>query len=148
MKIFIRGNGGAFGRDELIRFAESGLRGPWYTGFRPRGELLNCHILRVMDASGRRSEYHGLIEVKPSRVGWDLIQRLNGKRLHGRAVQVRKWFERNRSRDRRTEADYGVFPRERERRAQHERRRLVRVQYLNDLPHALLADGQLRRHVA
>lgn len=148
MKIFIRGNGGAFSREELVRFAESGLRGPWYTGFRQKGELLNCQIVRVMDQAGRHSEYHGLIEVKPSRVGWELIQRLNGKKLHGRSVQVRKWFDRSKSQDRRSQAELHTFPSDSERRQRTERRRLVRVQYLSDLPPALLVSESQRRHVA
>jgi hypothetical protein len=148
MKIFIRGHGGAFGRQELVDFVESGLRGPWYTGFRSQGEVASCQILRIMDVSGRRCEYHGLIHVKPSKVGWALIQKLNGKRMRGKAVQVRKWFERSKSHDRRSLGGLHTYPLDRERRGAQERRRMVRVQLLKDLPSALKGAERLRGHVA
>jgi len=150
MKIFIRCNGGAFSRDELSGFVRRGLRGPWYTGFRQTGDIVQCQIVRAMDRSGRRIEYHGLVEVRPTRIGWQLINRLNGRSLHGQAVEVRKWFERNGggSSDRRHARDLIPFPVARNRRQPSERRRLVRVQLLRDLPDAVLGFADEARRSA
>lgn len=135
MKLFIRCHGEAFDRDTLTDFVDRGLRGPWYKGFRARGEVVACRIVRVMDLAGRRVEYHGLVEVRPARIGWYLIQRLQGRPLQGRPVQVRKWFERSaQGMDRRQLGGLAVLPAERERRRVADRRRLVRVQLLDTLP--------------
>lgn len=150
MKIFIRGNGVAFSREELLGFVERGLRGPWYTAFRQLGDVASCQIMRVMDVSGRRVEYHGLVDIKPTRVGWRVIERLQGARLRGEPVQVRKWFERSGggSGDRRRSRDILPYPRHSDRRAQLERRRMVRVQLLNDVPAAVRQLGASRRRMA
>jgi hypothetical protein len=150
MKIFIRGNGGAFSRDDLTAFVRRGLRGPWYTGFRQSGDIVQCQIVRAMDRAGRHIEYHGLVEVRPTRIGWQLMSRLNGQRLHGRAVEVRKWFERNAggSSDRRQAHDLTPFPAARNRRKPSERRRLVRLQLLHDLPDAVLGFADEARRIA
>lgn len=141
MKIFIHCDGQAIDRGTLTDFVRRGLRGPWYTGFRSQGELVACQILRLMDASGRHVEYHGLVEVRPARVGWELIERLHGRRLQGRAVQLRKWFERaGRGSDRRRLSGLAAFPTARENRQGRERRRLVRVQYLDQLPSLVRLD--------
>lgn len=147
MKIFIRSAGEAFDRASLERFARAGLRGPWYTAFRPRGDLVKCNILRVMDQSGRRVDYHGLLEIKPTSVGWDLIKRLDGKMLDGRPVKVRKWFERvDTSNDRRRNRPMENVRSQPERRAQGDRRRMVRLQLLEDLPQVLVHQSARDRH--
>lgn len=148
MKIFIRGNGSSFTRKQLLAFVAKGLRGPWYTGFRPQGEVVRCHILRAMDAKGRQVEYHGLVEVSPSRVGWQVISRLNGSKMQDQLMELRRWFDRRPSRDRRDVADLGRFPEARNRRAGKERRKLVRVQKLDDLPEAMRAVAGQRRRAA
>lgn len=145
MKVFIRGSSRAFTRSELLGFVESGLRGPWYRGFRSRGRVAACHILRIMDVSGRRSEYHGLVEVTPGRAAWALIQKLDGGRLRGDTVQVRRWFERDARDDRRGIGGLRGYPQDDERRAAAERRRLVRVQYLDELPAVLRGRDALAR---
>lgn len=138
MKIFVRCQGDACDRAALMEFVRRALRGPWYTGFRRRGEMVDCRIVRVMDLAGRRAEYHGLIEVRPTRVAWCLVQHLDGQPLQGRVVQVRKWFERNsRCTDRRQLAGLSAYPRHLDRRSGRERRRLVRLQLLDDLPRVL-----------
>lgn len=138
MKIFVRCQGDAFDRGALTDFVRRALRGPWYTGFRLRGQVVDCHIVRVTDLSGRRSEYHGLVEVRPARIGWYLVQCLDGKPLMGKVVRVRKWFDRNgRCPDRRRLAGLSAYPRHLDRRSGGERRRMVRVQLLQDLPELL-----------
>ncbi len=139
MKIFIRSAGEAFDRASLERFARAGLRGPWYMAFRARGDLVACRIVRVMDQSGRRVDYHGLLDVKPTSAGWDLIKRLDGKRLDGRPVRVRKWFDRAGSNgDRRRNRTMEALRPPLERRRLGDRRRMVRVQFLDDLPEVLV----------
>lgn len=138
MKIFVRCQGDPCGRGALTDFVRRALRGPWYTGFRQRGEVVDCRVVRVMDLSGRRVEYHGLVEVRPARIGWYLVQRLDGRQLLGAPAQVRKWFDRDgRCADRRRLAGLSAYPRHLDRRSGHERRRMVRLQLLDDLPNLL-----------
>ena len=139
MKIFIRCNGTVMGSDTLTDFVDRGLRGPWYTGFRHRGELVNCQIVRVIDTSSRQVEYHGLVDVRPTRIGWQLIQRLDGQRLNGVPVRVRKWFDRNgQGVDRRHLGHMDNTPMQRDRRQTSDRRRMVRMEILDELPEAVL----------
>lgn len=138
MKIFIRREDGVFSRSELLRFVKGGLRGPWYTAFRSRGKVAACRALRIMDVSGRRSEYHWLVEVAPAKAAWLLIQKLNGRRIRGKPVQVRRWFDRSKAGDRRDVGDFYPSSADRERRAGADRRRLVRVQFLYEPPAAVL----------
>lgn len=147
MKIFIRCHGEAFSRGALTDFVSRALRGPWYTGFKRRGRVVDCQIVRVMDLNGRRTEYHGLVEVRPARIGWYLVQRLDGRPLRGRRVRVRKWFDRSSSGgvDRRKVGGLSAFPEERDRRSGEERRRMVRMQLLRDLPSLLARRPQSAR---
>lgn len=139
MKIFVRSTGGAFTRRQLIRFAYAGLRGPWYTLYRPEGEVRDCRILRITDASGRRVDFHGLLDVRPTAAAWALIQRLDSKMLAGNPVRVRKWFERvNAGAGRRGLPSARPWPGD-DRRRITDRRRTVRVQLLQDLPHNALS---------
>lgn len=145
MRIFIRGDGRTFTRSDLLGLVEGGLRGPWYVGFRSRGRISACHILRIMDVSGRRSEYHGLVDVTPGKAAWGLIQKLEGRRLRGDTVEVRRWFERDERDNRRSIGGLLQYPEDAERRAATERRRLVRVQFLDELPAVLRSRDALAR---
>jgi hypothetical protein len=148
MKIFIRGNGSSFTRKQLLAFVAKGLRGPWYSAFRAQGEVVRCHILRAMDARGRHVEYYGLVEVAPSRIGWQIISRLNGAAMQDQTMEVRRWFDRRPTRDRRDVGEMSKFPAARNRRVGEERRRLVRVQKLDDLPQAVQSLSGARRGAA
>lgn len=139
MKIFLRCHGQAMSRDTLLRFVRKGLRGPWYAGFRELGEIGSCLIVRVMDLSGRQIEYHGLVEVRPARLGWQVMQRLNGRRLMGQQVQARKWFDRtSQGADRRRLEGLQAYPMDQDRRRDTDRRRMVRVQFLKEVPEVVI----------
>jgi hypothetical protein len=68
--------------------------------------------------------------------------------LGDQAMEVRRWFERRPVRDRRDLGDLSKYPAARERRAGKERRRLVRVQKLDDLPQAVQGMANARRGAA
>lgn len=145
MKLFIRCQRNAVDRAALMKFVRRALRGPWYTGFRRRGEVVDCRIVRVMDRPGRHVEYHGLVDVRPARIGWQLVQSLNGQALRGGTVQVRKWFDRSgRGTDRRKLTGLSAMSRDMDRRGGGERRRLVRLQLLDDVPNLLAHQPQHR----
>ena len=64
---------------------------------------------------------HGLAEITPETAGYHAVIRLNGRRLCGRVVEVRRWHERSPDRDpRRAEGEAQVPERRRsDRRRSH-----------------------------
>jgi len=132
MKIFIRDIPPTTERKALSTFINKAMRGPWYKGFAATGNLDECEIIRVKDLEKGTVEYHGIVDVTPSKIAWELISRLNGALFMGRAVQVRKWFNRTGSSDRRLPlaagAQHGY-----ERRKYRDRRRDVEVSNLTGM---------------
>lgn len=124
MKIFIRDISPRTERGALYSFVNKAMRGPWYKGFASTGEIDSCEIIRIKDMETGAIEYHGVVEISPGKIGWEVISLLNGTSFMGRTVQVRKWFDRTGDVDRRvplaTSAQRGY-----ERRKRKDRRREI-----------------------
>jgi hypothetical protein len=140
MQIFVGGLWSSVTTHDLDRLVRELLRGPWYKLHVPRGKLADCKLLRLTDRRTGRSEYCALIAVEPRRMAWEVVHRMDGARLHGRALRAHRWFERKGLADRRAMAisdesdDAGV----KNRRSGRDRRRGLDIHALNrSLTHAV-----------
>jgi hypothetical protein len=127
MKIFVGGLWSHPKRRELEELVSERLRGPWYRLHMPRGEVASCQVLEMTDLKDDSTEYCALIEIQPPRLGWEVLQHLDGLRTHGVKLRAHKWFPRKGVPDRRDHS--GIFTAEvaRDRRAGFDRRRRLQV---------------------
>ena len=103
VRIFVRKIQSEANRSELKKFFAGALCPRWYWPFRASGVITECKKLRIKDASS--VEYHGLVEIQPEHVALRAAIVLNGRQLGGRVVEVRKWYDRSRARDKRGPAN-------------------------------------------
>jgi len=102
MYIFVRRIPEGVSRRELTRFVDKATSSFWRRlPFVTHPQVEKCEILRIEDLETHSVEYHGLISVQPAKAALSLINRLNGERLHGKAVEVRKYYRRSSYKDRR-----------------------------------------------
>ena len=102
MWIFIRHIHKGTTRKELGRFVNKGLRPPWMLIPLPSpAKLKRCEILQINHPETKTTEYHGLVQIEPSLAALPVIERLNGRQMQGKLIEVRKYFRRSSYRDRR-----------------------------------------------
>lgn len=136
MRVYVGGLWPGIGRRDLDRLVRESLRGPWYKMHMPRGRLIDCEMLELVDRKTGSSEYCAVIEVEPNRLSWDVVHQLDGARVHGRVLRAHRWFARKGLADRRAGAIHDDGPRgdmARDRRTGRDRRRLLDVRPLDRL---------------
>ena len=102
MWIFIRQVTKGTTREELSKFVTKGLRPSWLIiPIRSHTKVKRCEILQIFNPDTKNTEYHGLVLVDPSKAALPIINRLNGRELKGKLVEVHKYFRRSPYRDRR-----------------------------------------------
>ncbi len=102
MYIFVRRIPEGVSRRELGRFVDKATHRFWWRlPFVSQPQVDKCEILRIEDLENGHIEYHGLISVQPAKAALSLINRLDGERIRGKPVEVRKYFRRSSYKDRR-----------------------------------------------
>ena len=125
-------------RQELSKFISRGLRPSWmFIPLPSSAKLKRCEILQIVHPESKTTEYHGLVQIEPSSSAQPVIERLSGRKLQGKLIEVRKYFRRSTFRDRR-----GLFAdhkQQQERRRQDRRRERLssRVLHAPDVGRAL-----------
>ena len=93
---------GAATRDELGRFVSKSLRPSWLSFLSaPSTKIKRCEILQIVNPETHSTEYHGLVQINPSKAAPSVIKRLNGHKLQGKPIEARKFFRRSALRNRR-----------------------------------------------
>ena len=86
----------------LNKFVTKGMNGKWFfLPSRNNGNIKKCGILRITNPKTKSVECHGLVLVEPIKTALSAIEQLNGTRLNGTAVDVRRYVHRTTERDRR-----------------------------------------------
>jgi hypothetical protein len=132
MRIYVGGLWSRVGRQDLENLVAEALRGPWYRLRAPRGHMTRCELQQMTDIRGGDTEYCAVIEVEPSRLGWEVVQHLEGLQVNGHRLTSHKWFPRNGLFDRRVGSQEGGAEIKRDRRSEqrNDRRRQLNVQPL------------------
>jgi len=87
---------------ELGKFVGKGLRPSWmFFPLQCHSKLKRCEILQIFNPETKNAEYHGLVQIESGKAVLPLIKRLNGRKLMGKPVEVRKYIRRSSFRDRR-----------------------------------------------
>ncbi len=108
-------------RKELRKFINKGLRPSWmFIPLPSPAKLKRCEILQIVHPESKTTEYHGLVQIEPSKSTQPVIERLGGRELQGKSIEIRKYFRRSSYRDRRGLFADQTQPQERRR---HDRRR-------------------------
>jgi hypothetical protein len=107
MKVFLRRLPADCSVEDLRRFVASVLGPRWYAPFRKDGDIGHCQLLTINQHRGGWVETHGVVDIEPTQVALSSILRLNGRKLKGSVIEVRRWFERSPRNDRRV-ADHGA----------------------------------------
>lgn len=79
----------------LKQFVQQELKRAGVRGLPLRSPCSNCSILRITDPARGTEEYHGLLEIQPSRIAMQAMEVLNGKRIAGKPVEVRRYRHRS-----------------------------------------------------
>ncbi len=127
MKIFVGGLWPQINRREMRQLVEKALKTPWYRFGVPRGRMVGCELMKVTDKATGQTEYSGVVEVSPTRLGWELIESLNGAIVNGQPLRAHKWFARSGVSDRRGSLHREVLSSGFERRERPDRRRQLRI---------------------
>ena len=102
MWIFLRQIPKGSTRRELGKFVSKGLSPSWMPfPFLSRAKVKRCEILEILNPETKTIEYHGLVQLDPNRAALPVIDRVNGRSLRGKPIEVRKYFRRSGHRDRR-----------------------------------------------
>lgn len=104
MRIYVGGLWPGVARRDLERLVQEALRGPWYKMHLPRGQLVGCRLLEMVEHKKGGSDYCAVIEVEPNRLSWEVLQHLDGAQVHGRKLRAHRWFPRKGLTDRRLSA--------------------------------------------
>lgn len=125
MRVYLGGLWSGIGRKDLDRLVRQTLRGPWYKLHMPRGQLADCELLELVERKTGHTEHCAVIEVEPHRLGWELVQQLDGINYRGRVLRAHRWFPRKGLADRRGSTFNEEAPEAmaRDRRAGRDRRR-------------------------
>lgn len=115
---------------ELSRFVSSATSGWWHKlPFVNKPVVEKCEIIRIEDLEKESVEFHGLVLIQPAKVAVAIAKKLNGSKLHGKTMEVRKYFRRSPYKDRRRRhIDLEQLPTER--RGQDRRRHKVNIRTL------------------
>ena len=118
-------------REKLGEFVSKGLNPSWMLFRLPaRAKIKRCEILQIFNPDTESTEYHGLVLIDPSKEVPPMIERLNGRKLQGKPIEVRKYFRRSSDRDRRrtlSEREEGSEIRRQDRRRQRLRSTVLRA---------------------
>ena len=109
--------------DDLRKFVRKGISNRWF--FIPssnRGNIKKCGILRVTNPETKTMECHGLVLIQPIKTALSTIQQLDGAKLNGTTVGVRRYIQRSSERDRRNHFIIPSLSQNGERRRQDRRR--------------------------
>lgn len=101
MKIFVGGLGPQVSQKAMRKLVQGALKGPWYRFGAPRGQMTECELMTMTDKRDGQVEHSSVIEISPTRLGWELLESLNGAIINGRPLRAHKWFPRDGMRDRR-----------------------------------------------
>src|SRR5210317_294978 len=102
MWVFVRQIPKGSTREELGEFISKGLKRSWmFFLFPSRTKVKRCEILQIFNPGTKSIENHGLVQIDPSKSALPVIERLSGRKLKGKPVEVRKYFRRSSLRDRR-----------------------------------------------
>lgn len=102
MWVFLRQIPKGCTRKELGKFISKGLKPSWmFFPFPSYAKAKRCEILQIFNPETKTTEYHGLVQIDPSKAALPVIERLNGRKLKGRSIEVHKYFRRSPLRDRR-----------------------------------------------
>ncbi len=89
-------------RQDLSKFVNKGLKPSWvFLPFLSHAKVKRCEILQIQNPRTKTIEHHGLVQIDPSKEALQVIERLNGRELRGKFIEVRKYFRRSGYRDRR-----------------------------------------------
>ena len=89
-------------REKLGGFVSKGLKPSWILfQLFPKAKVERCEILQIFNPDTKSIEYHGLAAINPSKAALPVMERLNGRELQGKPIEVRKYFRRSSYRDRR-----------------------------------------------
>ena len=87
---------------ELRKFVSKSQQPSWmFFPLAPRAKIKRCEILKIFNPETQTTEYHGLIQIDPIKAAVSLIERLNGRELQGKPIEVRKYYRRLSNLDRR-----------------------------------------------
>jgi RNA recognition motif-containing protein len=101
MRIFIRLLPESVTQSDLRRFVEKAIHSPWQPLLLRRSKIHSTEIRMLVNRATGSVEYHGLVDVEPAKRAAVAIRKLNQTPLKGKAVEVRKYYERSALRDRR-----------------------------------------------
>lgn len=81
--------------NELHRFVSKGQQPAWMFFPLPSlAKIKRCEILQIFNPETKITEYHGLIQIDPIKEALPLIERLNGRELQGKPIEVSKYYRR------------------------------------------------------
>jgi len=101
MIIFIRGIPASTDRKDLCNFISDGLQRRWPLSLFRKVTVDQCSILRIENMENQQEEYHGLVHMDDERTAQVMIKRLNGRQLGDSEVEVRRYRQRSKQRERR-----------------------------------------------
>ena len=85
---------------ELDKFVSKGQQPSWmFFPLTSHAKVKRCEILQIFNPETKTTEYHGLAQIDPSKTALPLIERLNGRELQGKPIEVRKYIRRSSYRD-------------------------------------------------
>lgn len=127
MKIFVGGLWPQVSQKEMRKLVQEALKGPWYRFGAPRGRMVECELMKMTDKESGQIEYGSVIEVSPTRLGWELVESFNGAMINGRSLRAHKWFPRSGVTDRRGSLSRQILSSGFERRERRDRRRPLSI---------------------
>lgn len=107
--------------DDLYSFVASAVGPRWYAPFRADGRIGDCELLNIWTRKGKWLETHCVVDIEPAAVAERAILRLNGRKLRGEVVEVRRWYERSDENDRRGTRKAADFQGDEQRRSDRRR---------------------------
>jgi hypothetical protein len=107
--LFIRRLPEGVTRKELKQFIQTTVREFGERPFSLKAAVCNCSIVCISDSEDGTREFHGLVEVQPAKAAIEAIRVLNGTKLHGVPLEVRRYQHRSPLRDQRDDAPPSLF---------------------------------------
>ena len=132
MRLFVPNLPESVTESELRRLVRRLVRSPWLRLWGRSGSITTLEIVRLTNPEPRAVEFHGIIEIEPEPPALRAIRKLDGSRIKGKAIEVRKYYRRSSYRERRIQQiksrDGIMFNRRKgERRRLHLQREIVEV---------------------
>lgn len=127
MKIFIRRIPSSASPPDVVSFLERLTQPHWYMPWRTDGQITDCKILKIQDPQEDSIEFHALAQVEPDAAALQVLSRLNGRKLKGRIVEVRRWHERSAASEQRVST---TSPPANEQRLSERRRQALSIEHL------------------